>query len=29
MTMVHASLSPGARLVLPWPAGFNALASLD
>jgi hypothetical protein len=26
MTMVHASLSPGARLVLPWPADFNALA---
>jgi redox-sensitive bicupin YhaK (pirin superfamily) len=26
MTMVHASLSPGARLVLPWPAEFNALA---
>jgi redox-sensitive bicupin YhaK (pirin superfamily) len=26
MTMVHATLSPGARLVLPWPADFNALA---
>jgi hypothetical protein len=26
MTMVHASVSPGAQLVLPWPAGFNALA---
>ena len=25
MTMVHASLAPGARLVLPWPAHFNAL----
>jgi hypothetical protein len=25
MAMVHASVSPGARLVLPWPAGFNAL----
>ncbi|MGH8994063.1 MAG: pirin family protein [Acidimicrobiia bacterium] len=26
MTMVHATVSPGARLQLPWPAGFNALA---
>ncbi|HVL92603.1 MAG TPA: pirin family protein [Acidimicrobiales bacterium] len=25
MTMVHASLAPGAQLVLPWPARFNAL----
>ena len=25
MTMLHASLAPGARLVLPWPAQFNAL----
>ncbi|MDH2389629.1 pirin family protein [Streptomyces sp. HNM0663] len=24
--LVHATLSPGARLELPWPAGFNALA---
>jgi quercetin 2,3-dioxygenase len=26
MTMVHATLSPGARLDLPWDRGFNALA---
>ena len=26
MTMVHASISPGARLVLPWRREFNALA---
>ena len=25
MTMVHASLQPGARLTTPWPADFNAL----
>ncbi|MGO8877467.1 MAG: pirin family protein [Acidimicrobiales bacterium] len=25
MTMVHATLSPGARVVVPWPARFNAL----
>jgi redox-sensitive bicupin YhaK (pirin superfamily) len=25
MTMVHASLEPGARAVVPWPAEFNAL----
>ncbi len=25
MAMLHASLSPGARLRLPWPADFNAL----
>jgi redox-sensitive bicupin YhaK (pirin superfamily) len=25
MALVHATLSPGARLDLPWPAGFNAL----
>jgi redox-sensitive bicupin YhaK (pirin superfamily) len=26
MTMIHATVAPGARLVLPWPAPFNALA---
>ncbi len=26
MTLVHATLSPGARLVLPWRADYNALA---
>ena len=26
MTMVHATVSPGARLVLPWRREFNALA---
>jgi quercetin 2,3-dioxygenase len=26
ITVAHATLSPGARLVLPWPADFNALA---
>jgi redox-sensitive bicupin YhaK (pirin superfamily) len=25
MTMVHATLPPGTRAVLPWPADFNAL----
>ena len=25
ITMLHATLSPGARLVLPWPRDFNAL----
>ena len=25
ITMVHATLAPGARLEVPWPAGFNAL----
>ena len=25
MTMVHASISPGAQLALPWPADYNAL----
>ena len=25
MTMVHATLSPGARLDLPWEPGYNAL----
>ena len=26
MTMIHATVSPGARLVLPWPEDYNALA---
>ena len=26
ITMIHATLSPGARLELPWPREFNALA---
>ncbi|CAN5578451.1 pirin family protein [soil metagenome] len=26
ITMVHATLSPGATLTVPWPAHFNALA---
>ncbi|WP_406270341.1 pirin family protein [Actinacidiphila glaucinigra] len=26
ITLVHATVSPGARLVLPWRADFNALA---
>ncbi len=26
MTMIHATLSPGARLVVPWQPDFNALA---
>jgi hypothetical protein len=26
MIMVHATVAPGARLELPWPAEFNALA---
>ena len=25
MTMVHASVAPGARAVVPWPVDFNAL----
>jgi redox-sensitive bicupin YhaK (pirin superfamily) len=25
ITMIHATVSPGARLTLPWPARFNAL----
>jgi redox-sensitive bicupin YhaK (pirin superfamily) len=25
MTLVHATLSPGARLSLPWRADYNAL----
>lgn len=25
MTMIHATVAPGARLVLPWPPSFNAL----
>src|SRR5579875_3416997 len=25
ITLLHATLSPGAELVLPWPADFNAL----
>lgn len=25
MTMIHASITPGSRAVLPWPAEFNAL----
>jgi quercetin 2,3-dioxygenase len=25
ITMIHATLSPGARLSLPWPTHFNAL----
>jgi hypothetical protein len=25
MAMVHATVSPGGRLVLPWPREFNAL----
>jgi redox-sensitive bicupin YhaK (pirin superfamily) len=25
ISLVHATLSPGARLVLPWPAEYNAL----
>ena len=25
ITLVHATLSPGAKLVLPWPADYNAL----
>src|SRR3989440_262492 len=25
ITLVHATLSPGARLRIPWPADFNAL----
>jgi redox-sensitive bicupin YhaK (pirin superfamily) len=25
MTMLHASLQPGARLAVPWPTEFNAL----
>ena len=26
MTLVHATLSPGATLQLPWRADYNALA---
>ncbi|HEX2154444.1 MAG TPA: pirin family protein [Acidimicrobiia bacterium] len=26
MTMVHATISPGARIAIPWRADFNALA---
>lgn len=26
MTMVHTTISPGAELILPWRADFNALA---
>ena len=26
ITMIHATLYPGTRMVLPWPPGFNALA---
>ncbi len=26
IALVHATVSPGARLVLPWPARYNALA---
>jgi redox-sensitive bicupin YhaK (pirin superfamily) len=25
MSMIHATIAPGARLVLPWPCDFNAL----
>ncbi|MCU1456145.1 MAG: Pirin domain protein [Actinomycetia bacterium] len=25
MSMIHATIAPGARLVLPWPQDFNAL----
>lgn len=25
ITLLHATVSPGARLELPWPSGFNAL----
>ena len=25
ITLVHATITPGARLRLPWPSGFNAL----
>jgi len=25
MAMVHASLAPGAQVVVPWPSSFNAL----
>jgi redox-sensitive bicupin YhaK (pirin superfamily) len=25
MTMLHGTVSPGSELVLPWPAGYNAL----
>jgi redox-sensitive bicupin YhaK (pirin superfamily) len=25
MTMIHGSLAPGSRAVVPWPADFNAL----
>jgi redox-sensitive bicupin YhaK (pirin superfamily) len=26
ITLIHASLEPGARLALPWPSDFNAIA---
>jgi len=26
ITVIHATLSPGAKLELPWPADFNAMA---
>jgi quercetin 2,3-dioxygenase len=26
ISLVHATVQPGARLVLPWPSGLNALA---
>jgi redox-sensitive bicupin YhaK (pirin superfamily) len=26
ITLVHATLAPGASLTVPWPTGFNALA---
>ncbi|MEX2550999.1 MAG: pirin family protein [Nitriliruptoraceae bacterium] len=26
ITLIHATLEPGARLRVPWPTGFNALA---
>ena len=26
ITMAHATISPGARLTLPWPGEYNALA---
>ena len=26
ISLLHATVSPGARLALPWPSGYNALA---
>ncbi len=26
ITLIHASITPGARLTIPWRADFNALA---